>query len=184
MQTINFCGDSFCAGVEPDNWCNIVAKHLDAKIIGRGKSATAYEFAIKSFNPEADYTVFLWTEAHRLYHKDFKCTYTGGVRNFNNFKQVELLTATAEIFYRQFYKKEYFEEIQMRSLYWFDKEVLSKYKGVAVHIFCFAKTYHFENGINIDHIMSDLAETKEGDFPNHYTLDNNRWFANKLLSCL
>ena len=179
-RTINFCGDSFCAGLEPGNWCDNLASRLGAKVVGKGKPSTAYEYAIKCFDPSADYTVFLWTESHRLYHRKLLCTYRSGVKHFNNLKPVELLSATAEIFYRQFYDKEYFDELQMRSLYWFDKEVLADYKGTAIHLFCFEKTYHFENGLNVDHIMADYKEEDDVDGSNHYSFENNSWFASKL----
>ena len=68
----------------------------------------------------------------------------------------------------------------MRTLYWFDKEVLSRYKGTAVHLFCFEKTYHFENGLNVDHIMADYKEEEDVAGSNHYSFENNAWFASKL----
>ena len=45
-RTINFCGDSFCAGLEPGNWCDNLASRLGAKVVGKGKPSTAYEYAI------------------------------------------------------------------------------------------------------------------------------------------
>ena len=183
MRTISFCGDSWCAGLKTNSWCNLLADRLNSRIKVRGKPGTAYEYAIKSFDPTSDVTVFLWTEASRLYHKDFKCTYNNKIRRFDNMKTVELLSASAEIFYRTFYTKDFFEELQMRSLYWFDNEVLSKYKGLAIHIFCFEKTYHFSNGINVDHIMH-TQNAKEAAYDNHLSLVDNKLFSDKLFTII
>ena len=51
--TVNFCGDSFCASKNKFAWCHLLSKKINAKIIGLGKSGSAHEHAIKSFNPNA-----------------------------------------------------------------------------------------------------------------------------------
>ena len=59
MKTINFCGDSYCKKAIPEAYTTILAKKLNAKIIGLGAAGSAYEHAIQSFDPSADYTVFV-----------------------------------------------------------------------------------------------------------------------------
>ena len=71
MKTINFCGDSFCMNESEKSWCVILAKKLNAKIVGFGKGGTAHEHAIKSFNPKSDINIFCWTEYNRVYHKKY-----------------------------------------------------------------------------------------------------------------
>jgi len=182
-KTINFCGDSYCDYVDPNtsktSWCVQLAKQLDAKIIGGGKSATAYENAINSFKPSADYTVFCWTESHRLYHKNYACTYTSGISHFKTKKTNELLSVCAEMFYRYFYEAEYFNELQMRSLYWFDHEVLSKYTGTILHFWNFDKTYTFKYGIEYPDILSSFRDDSSPSNLNHLTPEQNERVANK-----
>lgn len=183
-KTINFCGDSYCDYVDlntsKNSWCVQLAEKLDAKIIGGGKSATAYEHAIKSFEPSADYTVFCWTEAHRLYHKDYMCTYKNGVQHLRNYKRNELLSVCAEIFYRELYDDKYFDELQMRSLYWFDHEILSNYKGTVLHFWNFTKTYTFKHGMEYPDILYNYAKQyNSSDKLNHMTLQQNEYVANK-----
>ena len=70
LAKINFCGDSFCEQACEQSWTTHLANALDAKIVGLGRGGTAHERAFKTFSPSADYTVFCWTEPHRLYHPD------------------------------------------------------------------------------------------------------------------
>ena len=68
MSKINFCGDSFCADLSHLAWTSLVASQLGAQIIGYGKKGMAHEYAIQCFDPAADFTVFCWTEPHRIWH--------------------------------------------------------------------------------------------------------------------
>ena len=75
MKTINFCGDSFACMDGPTEvkllmWQSILAKKLNCTITGTGKSGTAYEHAIRSFDDKTDYTIFCWTDAARLWTKE------------------------------------------------------------------------------------------------------------------
>ena len=183
-KTINFCGDSYCDYVDSNasknSWCVLLANYLEAKIIGGGKSATAYENAIKSYEPSSDYTVFCWTESHRLYHKDLMCTYKNGVRHLRNRKHHELLSVCAEIFYRELYDAKYFDELQMRSLYWFDNEVLSKYSGTILHFWNFNKTYTFKHGIEYPVILHNFTkQSNSSEELNHMTPEQNKLVADE-----
>ena len=184
-KTINFCGDSYCTFFpkEKVSWCAQLVDKLDAKLLGTGWGRTAYEYAIKSFDPKADITIFCWTESSRLYHKDYLIRYQGGVRYFKSQKPNEMLSLMGEMFYRTLYDAKYFEELQRRSLYWFDHEVLSKYKGIIIHNFCFKNTYTFKHGITSPTILYSLHDFEGGDEQGnnhgmcHMSVDNNKMYA-------
>jgi len=182
MKTINFCGDSYCAWLDEntkESWAVQLADKLEAKIVGQGLGASAYEHAIKSFNPKADFNVFCWTQSSRLYHKNYKCRYQSGVAHFKNAKPLELLSLMGEAFYREFYNKEYFDELQKRSLYWFDHEVLSNYSGTSVHLFGFDRTYTFINGLNYGRVLKTVSDISEV-LVNHMTYENNTLVADEV----
>ena len=62
-----------------------------------------------------------------------------------------------KLYYMYLYDDEFSEEKQIRDLYWFDNEVLSKYQGKAIHLFGFKQTYNFKHGITYDKILYDIA---------------------------
>lgn len=76
MTTIGFFGDSFCAGREPESWCVLLAKQINARVIhwgepGRSIWNTFIKFnRLKDQNRLPDICVFCWTEPYRLYHPD------------------------------------------------------------------------------------------------------------------
>lgn len=175
-KTINFCGAShlYFDPAEDVSWCAKLANALGAKVIGTGWGESAYEYAIKSFNPEADITVFGWVESMRLYHKNYTCTYRNGVRYMKSYKEHELMTLMSEMFYRTFYTKEYFNEIQRRQLYWFDHEILSQYKGIIVHCYRNEITHQFKHGIVSPIMLRDLSSaTRTPDTWAHMDKETN-----------
>ena len=110
MKTINFCGDSFCMNESEKSWCVILAKKLNAKIVGFGKGGTAHEHAIKSFNPKADINIFCWTEYNRVYHKKYLLNFNNVDKNIN---QKNKVYAAAKVYYKYLhdytYAKEYYD---------------------------------------------------------------------------
>ena len=146
MAKINFCGDSFCAEACSQSWTTQLATALNAKIVGLGGGGHAHERAIKTFDPSADYTVFCWTEPHRLYHPDVPIG-VGTCDHYKKAKKSNNLIAAAYVYYKYLHNWELAEERYVRELYWFDKTVLSNYKGKVVHLFCFEFFYEFENGV-------------------------------------
>ena len=40
-------------------------------------------------------------------------------------------------------------------------------------IYFVLKTYHFENGLNVDHVMVDYKEEEDVAGSNHYSFENN-----------
>ena len=104
MKTINFCGDSFCMNESEKSWCVILAKKLNAKIVGFGKGGTAHEHAINSLDLSADYTVFCWTDAHRLHHEKYALN-MASVETFRN----DVYHA-AHLFYKHLHDFELFEK--------------------------------------------------------------------------
>jgi len=197
MKTINFCGDSFCEHHRVlDSWTKLLAHKLNVSIVGWGKGSSAHEHAIKSFNNTADCTVFCWTEAHRIY---VDTTYTTNLWNleamFNPDKlglspamKLQQKTPTnrdkaAYTYYKYLYNPSLHFQKQIRDLYWFDNVVLSKYKGLAIHLFCFNNTYTFTNGINVSDILYHRTrEYKVKNLNPDYTLQDDDYnaYANHL----
>ena len=69
----------------------------------------------------------------------------------------EKIDSLMKLYYMYLYDDEFSEEKQIRDLYWFDNEVLSKYQGKAIHLFGFKQTYNFKHGITYDKILYDIA---------------------------
>jgi len=80
MSTIAFYGDSFCASDKEDSWCLILADLLGSKIkrLGVGGSSVWHTFLDferdLDTNNLADFIIFCWTDANRLYHPTLPLT--------------------------------------------------------------------------------------------------------------
>ena len=75
MTTIGFFGDSFCAGDQPESWCNILQEKLGCDRIrhfgepGRSIWSVFFKFnGLIQKKQVPDISVFCWTEPYRLYH--------------------------------------------------------------------------------------------------------------------
>ena len=189
MKTINFCGDSFCQKEHKSlaAWTKLLAYKLEAKIIGFGKGASAHEHAIQTFDNTADYTVFCWTDPYRLYVDKTYSTNLWTLEAMINPDKLGLSSAVklrqptptkidkaAYTYYKYLYRPSLHEQRQIRDLYWFDNVVLSNYKGIAVHIFCFKYriNYKFQNGIYVSDILSHKTKKHKFRFVNHWLLSN------------
>ena len=180
MKTINFCGDSFCQNEQVSAaWTKLLADKLSAYIVGWGKGGYAHEHAIQTFDDTADYTVFCWTGAHRIYvDKTYSINLWKLEAMFNPDElglspamKLQQPTPTnrdkaAYAYYKYLSNIDLELQRQLRDLYWFDNVVLPKYNGIAVHIFCFNNTYTFTNGISVSDIL--YQKTRE-----YKLLDNN-----------
>lgn len=173
MTSINFCGDSFLRYDTPESWCTILAKKLNAKIMGFGKSGSAFEHAIESFNPSADITIFSWTDPNRLYHPRYIINYARA----EAYKDSNLVLKAAYLYYKLIHDFPSAKDSQIRQLYWFDKTVLSKYKGKCIHLWGFEETYKFENGKTFLPPLIDLAASEKDQVANHMTVAQNAQFA-------
>lgn len=149
----------------------------------------AHEHAIASFEEDADVTVFCWTEPHRLYYKDYALNFATVFSPASDKYFKEKLGAakdpvrgSAFYFFKYLHDVEYFEKRQMRDLYWFDKEILSNYKGLAVHCFCFQNTYTFEHGVTYCKLLNEARSFKAmgGDIENHKNELQNTMLADDL----
>ncbi|MGB1932775.1 MAG: hypothetical protein ACPHL8_06960 [Flavobacteriales bacterium] len=171
QKTIQFCGDSFCAHV--NGYPSILANLLNAKIVGLGKSGTAHEQAIQSYQPDVDYTFFAWTEATRVHHPTRSTT----------FGESELKKDTSNFhdavynYYKYIMDFDYHTQRQIRDLYWFDKEVLSKSSSKIIHSFGFKITYTFENGLNLPQALSTGMVPTYDDNLNHLSDEKNKKLA-------
>ena len=169
---INFCGDSFCRSTATHSWTTLLANKLDAHILGLGKSGTAHEHAFRTFDLDTDYTIFCWTEPHRLYHP----TYAINMAKCEDFKDSDPVYHTAYNYYRHIHNWDYMVQLQNREFYWFDNEVLSQYKGVAVHLYSFyIPKYKFKHGQDTRHSLSQYISDKE--YANHMSEEHNKQLA-------
>jgi len=193
MKTINFCGDSFCkeeAGKAA--WTYLLSDMLQATIIGFGQGGSAHEHAIKSFDEQADYTIFCWTEPHRLYVNDrYSINFSTIEYNYKLDKKLNQRDTAAYAYYRCLHNSKLDIDRQTRDLYWFDNVVLSRYSGVAIHIPCFDTIYQFTNGINIKDILGHkrlVHKLQNGDksteYANHLTEQQNFELADKIYNII
>ena len=92
------CGDSFCKLTKNSDvaWTTLLASKLNANIIGYGKSGAAHEHAIKTFDSKADYTIFCWTEAHRLYHVKYPLS----IASAENDQHKHRIYGAANVYYK------------------------------------------------------------------------------------
>jgi hypothetical protein len=200
MTTINFCGDSFCACGGPRNhiwkkelvdkeaqfaWTTILAAKLGADIIGFGAAGTAHENCFKTYDDTADYTVFCWTEPHRLYHDNFGIS----MSTADKFKQDKKIYATAYLYYKYLHDVDLAIARFQRECYWFDHAILTNYKGKCIHLDCFANLYTWNVGIKHSlGILNDRRPLRDhpGDpdddqcLPCHLTVKQNVELADEL----
>jgi hypothetical protein len=187
MKTINYCGDSFCktggtVGDYPDvAWTTLLAKQLDAKIIGLGKSGTAHENAIQSFVDTADYTVFCWTEPHRLWHPKYPIN----MARADRYKKELRIYAVADLYYKYLHDTEYAIERFQRDCYWFDNAVLSKYKHKCIHLNSFHNWYDWTSGIAhqlgpLNSLRTVPGNYSDDEVANHFTKQQNEQLADEL----
>jgi len=167
-KTINFCGDSFCKDIESPSWPYCLANSLECEIIGRGRNGSAYEHALLSFDNTADYTVFCWTEPHRLYHREYPLNSTSA----KAFKTKNKVFAAAHAYFEYAHDYGCSERRQKRELYWFDHEVLSQYKGVVLHCWSFNLAYQFKHGITFETPLISLTQPSHRNI-NHFTEEEN-----------
>jgi len=192
MQTINFCGDSFCQKESDNNyslsWTTLLANKLNASIIGWGGSGSAPEHAIQTFDDTVDYTVFCWTDPNRLYvNPDYSANMNNQRRRF--FHQLgglhNNIAKAAYAYYKYLHNIPIAEQRFKRELYWFDHVILSNYRGVAVHLSCFNVQHVFTHGINIDTPLYAMrSKDVKNELSNHFTEQENFELADKLYSII
>ena len=193
MKTIQFCGDSFCASTVSTSYTVLLSDMLNASMIGRGRAGSAHEHAIRTFDTSADYTVFCWTESQRLFLADeemdinlttaTKYTEQSGVNT--NTKNI---AKAAFVYFRyighQPMQTAYNKQRQMRDLYWFDHEVLSKSNSKIIHYFNRRVTYQFKHGYQMpDTIHNDFKIPPVEHNPhyyNHLSEKDNKILADNL----
>ena len=193
-KTIQFCGDSFCADTDKISWTTILANKLDARIIGVGVGGTAHETVFKTFKTNATYTVICWTDANRVHvpTRDHAAL-PGAARRFHpnnsSFKKSEGRFWTAALgYYKYLHSIDYVKQRQQRELYWFDQTVLSKSNSKIVHLFCFNKTYTFDNRFTHDKPIKSMFNTLEPNknvtYSNHLSPEDNDDLAQQVYAHL
>ena len=176
---INFCGDSFCADTGYDSWVSMLSAKLSASIVGTGTQGSCHEIAIESFNTSADVTIFTWTHHSRLYNKRrYPMNYNSTVRGTFDSVPDNLEWKAGAAFYKYLYEDSYFIKRQYRDLYWFDHEVLSKYRKPTVHLWCFNNNYNFVNGLTLNGILRNKFNYAQNGFLNHISPHDNKNLSN------
>lgn len=154
---------------------------LNCKRLGVGKNGSAHEHAILSFDPRADITVFCWTEPLRIYHKKYPINIREVQRSYDKHP----IYKASRAFYKYLFDKNYFLRRFERDLYWFDKEVLSRYEGLAIHLFSFKSSYYnFDNGIEVKKFLRDENPNDENTYANHFTEEQNIKFADLMFNLI
>ena len=187
MTTINFCGDSFCKsggniGKHADvAWTALLANKLNADIIGLGRSGTAHEHVFQSFNCQADYTVFCWTEPHRIWHPRYALN-TASAAQHNKQEQIY---AVADLYYKYLHDTNYAVQRFQRECYWFDHAILANYQGLCIHLDCFESIYTWTSGIAhtipiLNQLRTTPYQNSADEVANHFTRDQNTWLADEL----
>lgn len=193
-DTIQFCGDSFCADIDANAWTTILTKKLDAEIIGKGAGGTAHENIFNTYNPNATYSVFCWTDAHRLYLHDINYDINYATARENRKKSIH--HAAAHAYFKILSHTEYNYRRQYRELFWFDHDILSKSNTKAVHLFCFKNTYTFAHGYTFPQPLSEMFDyehrvedtgvgvkaSPDTTYLNHLTHQDNKLLAEKVYS--
>ena len=180
-KTINFCGDSFCANKSSESWTTILSHMLGYEIFGTGKNGTAYEHAIKTFNPKVDVTVFCWTEPHRIYH----ATESLNMTSVEEKKHKSRVHAAAHEYYKYLHSYEIDFDRKERDFFWFDEKILKHYKGKIVHLFSFENAiYPFKHGVVVRKPLELAKKGFSSIYPNHMTKENNRKLANSIYKLL
>ena len=193
MKTIQFCGDSFCAGTVSTSYTVLLSEMLNANMIGRGRSGSAHEHAIRTFNTSADYTVFCWTDSQRLFLADEErdinlSTAERYLKDTDDFRHTKTIAKAAFAYFRYIGHKPmqtaYNKQRQMRDLYWFDHEVLSKSDSKIIHYFNKRVTYQFKHGYQMPGTIHDDFNIPSVEhnphYYNHLSEENNKILAETL----
>lgn len=165
-KTIGFFGDSFCAHPLKNNWLGKFADHLGAKVVHKGTSGSSYWTTaidyVDNFEryKRLDYTVFCWTDPHRIYHP------SGDITQPKAYEKNDTKHKSARMYFEnlQDWKKEKMEFSSCA--YWIDNNYLSKVPGKIIHLWSFGDPgtedwreaelkdikflHHWKNGIVID----------------------------------
>ena len=192
MKTINFCGDSFCQLVPKVDdrslsWPILLADKLNTSIIGWGRPGVACEHVFKSYDEQADYTIFCWTDPNRLYVNSKYSVMIGDltedIRIKGGIKADKDKAAYA--YYKYLHNIPVAKQRYIRELYWFDNTILNNYKGVAIHLPCFDTYYTFSNGINTNTPLDDMrSKDLKNELNNHFTKQENVRLADKIYSII
>lgn len=136
-KTIGFFGDSFCAHPGRSNWLGKIAHHLDARIVHAGISGSSYWTTIMDYvdNFEdyrnLDYTIFCWTDPHRIYHP------RGDITGAGSLSKNDIIHKSARMYFENLrsFRKEQMEFTA--AAHWFDDRYLSRTAGKIIHLWSF-----------------------------------------------
>jgi len=204
MKTIGFFGDSFCAGREPESWCVLLAKQLNARIVhwgepGRSIWSTFINFNnFRSKNDLPSFIIFCYTEPFRLYHPKIILSANTqplpGVDS-NVYKALDQYWIHLHSYEKDILSYEY-------ALKWFDHDIISSIKDkIIVQTWSFRPfetmthdaNIKLKTGIFIDESMFKLSVQDRPDLYkqgmtvpwgpniyNHMTIEQNKFWADRV----
>lgn len=180
QKTIQFCGDSFCT--DKEGYLSTLSKLLNAKIVTKGKQGSSQEHAILTFNSDVDYTVFCWTEEHRIYHSQHDDLNMAICETMKDKSEYHL---AGSIYYEKLHDFDWAKRRAYRDLYWFDREVLSRSNSKIIHCFGFKNRFNFTHGYTLSKPISSIFNTQKNYVTkkkvfNHMNQRDNDLFARLL----
>lgn len=185
MKTIGFYGDSFCANLENNHsklnnyetYIKKLSKGSDILSLGVGGSSV-WDVVLLQFQESniPDVSVFVWTEADRLFHRHHRNLNIMSIDSSDFKKSNPELHSASLGYYRHLYdaEKQRLECISL--LHYFDKQILSKYKDKKfIHMWSFKDSinYRWENGVEIRPALIELSVLNSDDVPRHDTRPNH-----------
>ena len=196
MKTIGFFGDSFCAGGEPESWCVLLDKKLDARIVHWGEPGRSIWSVFFKFNKlieqdrVPDISIFCWSEPYRLYHPDLTLS-----ANTEPMEGVDPNVYRAlDDYWKYLHSYDKDEMAYEYALRYYDQNILSKIDKKIVQMWSFRPfetagkdaNIRLQSGVFIDESMftfSKSAGEKDGwgiGTINHMTPEQNLQWAQRV----
>ena len=200
---IGFFGDSFCMEESnPHSWflnyetyIRKIKNNYKADIVNLGRPGSSYwDTILDQFTSveTPDVCIFCWTSHHRIYHPVVRNLTYSTVLDLK-LKDIKLsnilnhgVVNAAKHYYKFLYDDRKAREEMISAFYRFDREVLSNLKNTKIiHLWCFEKSYDWQNGITVPVILKELSADSSPSAPNHFEGDAiNSKLANLLIEII
>jgi hypothetical protein len=195
-RTIGYFGDSFCAGREPESWCVLLSKKLDARVVHWGEPGRSIWTTIMQFNRLKeqhrlpDICVFCWSEPYRLYHPNLILS-----ANTEPLEGVDPNVYRAlDDYWKYLHSYDKDELAYEYAIKYFDQHVLSQVEEQLVQMWSFRPFetagkdagIHLQSGVFIDESMFAFSKTageKDGwgiGTINHMTVEQNKQWTDRV----
>jgi len=183
-MTIGFFGDSFCSDISNnhsinnnyDTYLTKVSNHFNATITNTGIGGSSiWDLVLLQFQSQLlpDVCVFVWTDHHRLFHRSHRGINAASIAN-NSISPS--LRKPSQEYYKHFYDEEKHKLEYQSLLFYFDKNVLSKYIDTKfIHLWSFDDEYPYrwETGVEIRPALETISIQELKSFPKNDTRANH-----------